>query len=350
MTVATRRFASLVSAVALVVSGTAGAQVTIHVTTTQNATCDITTDANGLRLAAGGTDLVATGATLSGSGCGGGGVSPNNFPLTVTPASPVTGTAFQVSWTVTGATSCTGAASLNGSSTTLAGWTDSTSATSPRTVTATTAGTYVLSMACSNGSASVNSQPATVVVTQGGGGGDSCPTTPRTRATLSDLHYLPEPPAHVRHGVNLADWDSIWGHITENDAEIPFPGPSGASPTIWTLGKTQYIAAKFNTGSLPAGVTGFYKNVLYGAGPNLDASISTACGDFDPPDPGCKSSDMPANDQPFIYWRMVNGTNFYCGLQQNTDYYLNIQFHDINTTGPGCSGATCKTTIQHVHN
>jgi hypothetical protein len=38
MTVATRRFASLVSAVALVVSGTAGAQVTIHVTTTQNAT------------------------------------------------------------------------------------------------------------------------------------------------------------------------------------------------------------------------------------------------------------------------------------------------------------------------
>ena len=344
-----RRIASLVSAVALVVSGTAGAQVTIHVTTAQNTTCDITTDANGLRLAAGGTDLIATGATLTGTGCGGGGgPSPNNFPLNVTPASPIASTPFQVSWNVTGATTCTGSASLNGSSTTLSGWTDSTSSTSPRTVTASTAGTYVLALTCSNGSASVNSLPATVVV--GVGSSDSCPVVPRTRATVSDLHYMPEPPAHVRHNVDLTLWDNIWGHITENDNVIPFPGPSGASPTIWTLGKTQYIAAKFNTGSLPANVFGFYKNVSYGAGPNLDMAISTACGDFAPAGgPGCAVTDVQATDQGLVYWRMINGTNFYCPLQQNTDYYLNIQFHDINTTGPGCSGVTCKTTIQHVH-
>jgi hypothetical protein len=60
-------------------------------------------------------------------------------------------------------------------------------------------------------------------------------------------------------------------------------------------------------------------------------------------------SNIQATDQAMVYWRMVNGTNFYCPLLQNTHYYLNIQFHDINTTGPGCSGATCKTTIQHVH-
>ena len=348
MTVAMRRIASLVSAVALVVSGTAGAQVTIHVTTAQSTSCDITTDANGLRLAAGGTDLIATGATLTGTGCGGGGVvSPNNFPLNVTPAAPVAGTPFSVSWQVTGATSCTGSASLNGSSTTLAGWTDSTTTTSPRTVTATTAGSYVLSLACTNGASTANSVPTTVVVGQVGG--DSCPSTPRTRATLSDLHYMPEPPAHVRHGVDLTSWNAIWGHITESDAEIPFPGPSGASPTIWTLGKTQYIAAKFNTGALPANVFGFYKNVSYGAGPNLDMAISTACGDFAPAEPGCKVSDIQATDQGMVYWRMINGTNFYCPLLQNTDYYLNIQFHDINTTGPGCSSTTCRTTIQHVH-
>jgi hypothetical protein len=350
MTVATRRIASLVSAVALLASGTAGAQVTIHVTTTSQATCDITTDAAGLRLAAGGTDLVATGATLSGSGCGGAGggaPTPNNFSLNATPAAPTAGVAFSVSWTVTGATTCTGSASLNGSSTTLSGWTDSTSATSPRSVTATSAGNYTLSLTCSNSFGSVTSAPATVTV--GAGSGDVCPVTPRTRATVSDLHYLPEPPAHVRRNVDLTSWDEIWGHITENDDRIPFPGPSGASPTISSIGKTQYIAAKFNSGSLPANVFGFYKNVSYGPGPNLDMAISTSCGDFAPAEPGCSVSNVQATDQGMVYWRMVNGTNFYCPLLQNTDYFLNIQFHDINTTGPGCSGTNCRTTIQHYH-
>jgi hypothetical protein len=347
MTVAMRRIASLVSAVALVASGTAGAQVTIHVTTAQNTTCEITTDANGLRLAAGGTDLIATGATLTGTGCGGGGgVTPNNFPLNVTPTVPVTNTPFSVSWNVTGATTCTGSATLNGSSTALAGWTDSTSPTPPRSVTATAAGTYVLSLLCQNGSASATSLPATVVVTQGGVG-DGCPATPRTRALTSDINYLPG--THIRHAVDLTLWDNIWGHISESDNVTPFPGPNGASPTIQTLGKTQYIAAKFNSGGLPASFFGFYKNVSYGAGPSLDMSISTACGDFTPAEPGCIVTDIPSTDQGLIYWRMINGTNFYCPLLQNTDYYLNLQFHDINTTGPGCSGANCKTTIQHNH-
>jgi hypothetical protein len=347
MTVATRRIASFVSAVALVVSGTAGAQVTIHVTTSQSTTCDITTDANGLRLAAGGTDLIATGATLTGTGCGGGGgVSPNNFALVVTPATPLTNTPFSVNWTVTGASTCTGSATLNGSSTALAGWTDSTSATPPRSVTATTAGTYVLSLLCQNGAASASSLPTTVVVTQVGGG-DSCPVVPRTRALTSDINFLPG--SHLRHAVDLTLWNNIWGHISESDNVTPFPGPNGASPTIQTLGKTQYIAAKFNSGSLPANFFGFYKNVSYGAGPNLDVSISSACGDFSPDGPACIVTDIPSSDQGLVYWRMINGTNFYCPLQQNTDYYLNLQFHDITTTGPGCTGATCKTTIQHNH-
>lgn len=344
-----RRIASLVSAVALVASGTAGAQVTIHVTTSQNTSCDITTDANGLRLASGGTDLIATGATLTGTGCGGGGgggVAPNNFPLVVTPPAPTTNTAFSVSWSVTGASTCTGSATLNGNSTTLAGWTDSTSAVSPRSVTATVSGTYVLSLLCQNGSASATSLPTTVVVADLGGG-DNCPATPRTRATSSDINYLPG--SHIRHGVDLRLWDNIWGHISESDNVTPFPGPNGASPTIQTLGKSQYIAAKFNSGALPANFFGFYKNVSYGAGPNLDMSISTSCGDFAPAQPGCIVTDIPSSDQGMVYWRMINGTNFYCPLLQNTDYYLNLQFHDINTTGPGCTGSSCKTTIQHNH-
>ena len=348
MTVAMRRFASLVSAVALVVSGTAGAQVTIHVTTSQNTTCDITTDANGLRLASGGTDLVATGATLTGAGCGlgggGGGPTPNPFALTA-PASAGVGSAFAVSWTVTGATSCAGSATLNGSALpSLAGWTDTTSATSPRSVTASSPGTYVLSLTCSNGSGSANSLPATVQVT---GAGDSCPASPRTRATVSDINYLPG--THLRRGVDLTLWNNIWGHINESDNVTPFPGPNGASPSIQTLGKTQYVAAKFNTGPLGVNFSGNYINVSYGAGPSLDMSISPACGDFAPATPGCLVTDVPSIDRGLVYWRIVNGTNFVCPLQPNTDYYLNVQFHDPATTGPGCGTTTCKTTIQNVH-
>ena len=351
MSVAMRRLASIVSALTLAAFfGTANAQVTIHLTTTTQATCDVTTDANGLRLGANGTDLTATGVTLSGTGCGGGGgaPTPNNFPLVVLPAAPITGTPFTVSWAVTGATSCSGSASLNGSSTSLSGWTDVTTATTPRTVTASTAGTYSLSLTCSNTSGSVTSAPATVVVAQGSGG-DSCPVSPRTRATVSDIHYLPETGGpHVRHNVDLTVWNNIWGYIDENGTTpIPWPGSSGSSPTIWTLGKTQYLAAKFHTGAV---LSGFYKSVSYGAGPLVDAAISQTCGDFAPADVGCRATSISSQDQAFMHWKPIPSDNFHCGLLPNTDYYFNMQFQDINTTGPGCSGTTCKITISHTHN
>jgi hypothetical protein len=352
MSVALRRLASLVPVLAFAVLGTAHAQVTIHLTTTQQTSCDVTTDANGLRLVPGGTDLMATGVTLSGTGCGGGSGSPptpNNFALTA-PATAVTGTAFAVSWNVSGATSCTGSADLNGSSVILSGWTDVTSTTSPRNATATAAGTYTLSLTCSNTAGSATSLPATVVVTQGGGGGGSCPTTPRTLATISDIHYLPEPPAHVRHTVDLTLWDNIWGHINETDDVTPWPGVSGSSPTIWTIGKTQYVAAKFHTSSLTT-TNGFFKNVSYGAGPNLDMAISQSCGDFAPTEASCLKTNIPSSDTPLVFWRLDTVvSNSYCHLTPNSDYYVNIQFHDPNTSGPGCSGGTCKTTIQLYHN
>jgi len=352
MSVALRRLASIVSALALGVSfGTANAQVTIHLTTTQQTTCDVTTDANGLRLSGNGTDLTATGVTLTGTGCGGGGgaPTPNNFPLTVLPAAPLTGTPFTVSWAVTGATSCTGAASLNGNSTSLSGWSDVTTAVSPRTVNASTAGTYTLSLTCSNASGSVTSAPATVIVAQGVG--DACPSAPRTRATVSDIHYLPEPPAHVRHAVDITVWDNIWGHISESDDVVTWPGRSGSSPTIATLGKTQYFAAKFHTGAFSSALAGTYTDVSYGAGPNIDMSISQTCGDFAPAAAGCLKTNIASQDQALVAWNMTSADDYHCKLLPNTDYYTNIQFHNPAATGPGCSGDYCKITIQqNFHN
>ena len=113
MSVAMRRLVSLVSVLALVASGTASAQVTIHLTTAEQASCDVTTDAKVCGSA-------PTAPTSSQPGDaewnrlrrrrGGGGPTPNNFPLSVLPSLPVTGTPFTVSWTVSGATSCAGSA------------------------------------------------------------------------------------------------------------------------------------------------------------------------------------------------------------------------------------------------
>ena len=345
MSFAMRLITPLVAVAALAISGSSEAQVTIHFTSAQGA-CDITTDANGLRLTPGGTDLAGTIAAKNGPGCGaaGGGPTPDNFTLSVTPSAPISGTAFSVAWTVTGADTCTGSATLNGTPlSSLSGWTDTTSATSPRSVTASTAGTYMLSLTCANASAAVNSLPATVIVASG----DACPVTPRTRATTSDINYRPG--THIRHGVDLREWENIWGHLSDSDDGIPFPGPNGASPTIQTLGKNQYIAAEFDTGTLPTNYSGAYTNVSYGAGPNLDMSISTACGDFAPTTPGCLATNVSSGENYLVWWRMVNGNDYTCALQPNTHYYLNLQFHDPATTGPGCTGNTCITTIQSNH-
>ncbi|HEV7489637.1 MAG TPA: hypothetical protein VGO25_02450 [Rhodanobacteraceae bacterium] len=347
MSVALRRTVSLVPALIAILGaiGTADAQVTIHLTTTQQTTCDVVTDANGLVLSPGGTDLTATGVTLSGTGCGGGGAppTPDNFLLTAS-ATPVTGSPFSVSWSVTGATSCTGSASLNTGSVTLSGWTDVTSATSPRSVIATTAGTYTLSLTCSNTAGSVTSLPAIVVVAQGAAG--NCPAG---QATVSDIHYLPEPPAHVRHSVDLTLWDNIWGHITESDDVTPWPGDAGTSPTIWSIGKTQYVGALFHTTS-SLGLSGHYVNVSYGQGPNLDMSISPTCGDFTGGgQAGCVKTNIPADGSALVSWRMHDPSSFWCALTPNSDYYLNVRFDDPNTTGPGCSGDFCKSTIENYY-
>ena len=49
----------------------ASAQVTLHLTTAQGSECTVTTDAQGLTLMQGSTDLKATGVTFSGAACSG---------------------------------------------------------------------------------------------------------------------------------------------------------------------------------------------------------------------------------------------------------------------------------------
>jgi len=182
--------------------------------------------------------------------------------------------------------------------------------------------------------------------------GASCPATilgstgPLSLRTVSDIVYLPGT-AHVRHNVDVTQWDNIWGHITEVDDLVLWPGAPGASPTIKTIGKTQYVAAKFHVPDdvLPT-INGTFTHVSYGGGPDLDATISRTCGDFETIEQGCFVHNDPANDAPMLRWRISSANRFYCRLDPGQDYFLNIRFSNPNTTGPDCQGLTCQTTIQ----
>jgi hypothetical protein len=286
--------------------------------------------------------------TLTAGGSGGGLPVPANFALTA-PAQAATATPFQVSWSVTGATSCTGSASLNGSSANLLGWTDQTSATSPRSVTASAAGSYVLSLTCSNTAGSVTSQNATVVV---GPVDLTCPSAPLTRQTVGNIQYPPyigtgQP---TRQNVDLTQWNNIWGHNTATDAMASWPGLAGSSPVITAFGRTQYIAAKFHTTStLSPTLSGFYKNVSNFGGTTIDMTISPTCGDFQPVRAGCIRSNVAPADTGAVYWRSASDTGFYCHLDPDTDYYLNIRMSDPAAGNANCAAGnpTCKL---HVSN
>jgi hypothetical protein len=172
----------------------------------------------------------------------------------------------------------------------------------------------------------------------------STPTGPRALRRTSDIWYLP---AGIRRGVDVTEWDNIWGHIDAIDGMTTWPGVPGASPTIKTIGKAEYVAAQFHVpaDALPT-LWGSLKHVIYGGGPPIDVSISRTCGDFDPIEPGCWVRDDPNDDQIMLRWRLGTGNTFYCHVDADTDYFLNIRFTDPHTTGPDCAGVSCQTTIQ----
>jgi hypothetical protein len=317
-------------------------QVRVNVTTASSppATCVMTTDASGLSLVPGTTDLKATGVTFSPAGCGQGtGLpppTPPNFQLSGVPASGTAPLSFTVTWDLVNAVTCTGSATKDGATTTIAGWTDS-NAASPqsRSLTLTQAGTYALTLTCGNGAsppATITSRVATVTVSGGGGGGDggSCQgPAGLTRLTQSNITYGPVN-LTARPNVDVKEWNNIWGHGTPSDGVTPWPGVNGAGPVIRQFGRTNFLAAHFNTGAHGEptyGVLAYASNI---GGPNVDIRISQTCGDFsaNAANPACLVQ-AASDDSPAIRWKFGTGnTGSYCNLLPNTDYYINIKFHD----------------------
>ena len=323
--------------------GTAGATGwPVGSTACQGANCGGTHVASVTIPSAGNYTLGVTCTNASGVAQGtvnaaGGPPSPNPFTLNA-PASANAGIPFSVSWSVNGATACTGTASLGGSSASLPGWTDSTSAVSPRSVTAAAAGVYTLGMICSNASpGSATATPINVTVVQDA----SCQSPGLTRLTTATIKYPNISGQPQRVNVDLTAFENIWGHATNTDTAVLFPGENGAVPAITNWGKTQFVAAKFTAPATWVG-TAFDKLAYstYNSGPHLTMAVSTTCGDFAPANPTlCLSTDVAGGDvfKKMVVSPLTNG----CPLSAGTSYYINLKM--TNPAPSDCSNSTVCT-------
>jgi len=149
-------------------------------------------------------------------------------------------------------------------------------------------------------------------------------------------------------GVDVTAFENLWGRLSASDPPVLWPGLDTSTPTILHFAKTGYIAAKFHVPA-DASVTtaGMFKYVSFGSGPLLDFSISTECADFSPEQAACVVLDAPPDDSAMVHWRLTVGTNFWCPLQLDTDYYVNIRLFDPNVSPPQCSGDTCPVTVSN---
>lgn len=161
------RSAPLLAGIMLLAPGSSvHAQAVVRMTTTQQTSCVATTDASGLQLVPGSTDLQATGVSLSGTGCGGSGGQTDNYQVAVNaPSTATVGGSFDVIWSASAAaTSCT----YGGSTAGVSGWNVGANActgaacagTHSIPVTVNAAGAPTFSVTCTNAtgtaSASVN--------------------------------------------------------------------------------------------------------------------------------------------------------------------------------------------------
>ena len=170
----------------------------------------------------------------------------------------------------------------------------------------------------------------TDVVFNEGFDGDTCPSGRINRSTISYGS------GGTRSNADVTLFENIWGHAGSSDPALPWPGYPGTSPILEDFTRDGYVAAKFHTlAILPPTINGFFKSPSYPGGPNIDFAISEQCGDFYPDQSGCLASNTSQGDSPLVYWRVTSGA-FYCILQPDTDYYINIRLTDPPTNDPNC--------------
>jgi PKD repeat protein len=178
-----------------------------------------------------------TGSTSGSTGISVQGVSnpPTPNPLTLTPSSTTgnVGDTFSINWTVSGASSCTGTVTRDGSAlSSLSGWTTTTATAGPRSVTLNTAGTYAFALNCSNSAGSTSGSTSIVVSTSGS---DQCGQQQTGQVFFQSGNSAT---------IDITKFENILGKASSSTTAVPFPGIN-MSPWITNVDKNSFIAAKF---------------------------------------------------------------------------------------------------------
>jgi hypothetical protein len=214
-------------------------------------------------------------------------------------------------------------------------------------VKATQAGTYTLSLRCTNDYGFAQSTPATVTV---GGPGDTCPAGRQTTATICYNYNLAN--SSCIANADITDFNNIWGRTAPGGTAIPFPGTNYFT-VFRDFNKTQYIAAKITvpeTGMNPSS----FGIITHGEtlpGPNVTVSISDKCGDFNPTNPICVATDRTGGAIA-AKWKLSSATQVNgCPLTPGETYYLNIKATNPTQTNSDCptNSSICRMTIQSNH-
>lgn len=359
-------FFSALAAFGLAASSLASAAPVVIVNQGQNDSCTITPSNSTVFSLSDTGDVLINGSYTAGNcstpGTGGGGGDPTFNPFSPSPADlsvvPSTfgsaGGATTPAFVVYNATSCTGKVTATTGCPALTGaWgTGGTVCTGQQNASGQTycapTGTVAIpanttgnqcsytfqAINCTNGSASINSQMASLTVSaqaQSGGCSEGSAT-----GELASYGFTRQCSGTVRSFNN-----SLSPHWTTNTVSdiLSAAWPGSASQYGFglavTVNATQYGSWKFNTGATEAGVH-FESNSSYGVQGLM--SVSTSPGDFFSGTTAvCKGSTLNISSKA--------GTSANCKLSLNTDYYINIAMVDpFGSHGSTCGTGTSCTT------
>jgi hypothetical protein len=310
--------------------------------TVSPATGDITVDP----VADAGTSLDGW-CPASGGGGGSAPVFTQQLQASTTSLSSAGGS-VTLSWTVSGQTGCT--ASSSG----VSGWNGGT-VTSPTALTlpantGTSAVNYSFGVTCSNGNGSTSGGTVSVSVagTSGGTGNPECSSRPA--------------PVGITQQTTMTNYN-LGGTLNQQNNEFPLGGSiniTGYVPLLGTsfnqpnqvarlfLFPNNYAALSFSTTGVATGATGHvsWEQVASGL---FSAQISPCPGDFDwVVDANCKASGIASALTWKIGTKPQSNPGFYCYLDPNKTYYLNVVSSDNGTWTTNTCGSTYCTWLVSV--
>ena len=172
----------------------------------------------------------------------------------------------------------------------------------------------------------------------------ACPAGRQTTATISWNYSLTD-----ERTIDVTHPDPMFGTASPTDSPHSFPWVQGFH-VIDGMRKTGYLAMQFTVPTnLPPSQFGLIFHGETWPGPNLSASISSTCGDFAPADSGCHRENVGPGAQ-VAKWKLPTAQGYGCILQPGQTYYFNVKMTSPPASFWGCSGTSCKVTLQSNHN